>query len=140
MPYVLANQCGGYHTYEIFANGSSCGIENIGISQFAQMNLATSVINPTCTQQGSATVNITGVGASAISTYCNSTPQYNNYTTIDSGFNGIMPPLYYKSPSKKTYITLPKINWTYNIIIGIYNKIYCFNSRIISRFCKKALF
>jgi len=84
LPYVLDNQCGGSHTYEIFANGISCGIENIGISQFAQMNLTTSVINATCTQQGSATVNITGVGASAISTYCYSTPQYNTYTTIDN--------------------------------------------------------
>ena len=84
LPYVLDNQCGGSHTYEIFANGISCGIENIGISQFAQMNLATSVINATCTQQGSATVSITGVGASAISTYCTSNPQYNTYTTIDN--------------------------------------------------------
>jgi hypothetical protein len=75
LPYVLDNQCGGSHTYEIFANG---------ISQFAQMNLATSVINATCTQQGSATVSITGVGASAISTYCTSNPQYNTYTTIDN--------------------------------------------------------
>ena len=84
LPNSLTNQCGGLHTYEIFANGISCGIENIGISQFAQMNLATSVINATCTQQGSATVSITGVGASAISTYCASTPQYNSYTTIDN--------------------------------------------------------
>ena len=84
LPYLLDNQCGGSHTYEIFANGISCGIQNIGISQFAQMNLATSVINATCTQQGSATVSITGVGGSAISTYCNSSPQYNTYTTIDN--------------------------------------------------------
>ena len=84
LPYVLDNECGGSNTYEIFANGISCGIENIGISQFAQMNLATSVINATCTQQGSATVSITGVGASALSTYCASTPQYNSYTTIDN--------------------------------------------------------
>ena len=84
LPYVIDNQCGGSHTYEIFANGIACGTENIGISQFAQMNLITSVINATCTQQGSATVSITGVGASAISTYCPSTPQYNSYTTIDN--------------------------------------------------------
>ena len=84
LPNILTNQCGGLHTYEIFANSISCGIENIGISQFAQMNLSTSVINATCTQQGSATVSITGVGASAISTYCASTPQYNTYTTIDN--------------------------------------------------------
>jgi len=84
LPNSLTNQCGGLHTYEIFADGISCGIENIGISQFAQMNLATSVINATCTQQGSSTVSITGVGASAISTYCASTPTYNTYTTIDN--------------------------------------------------------
>ena len=84
LPNSLTNQCGGSHTYEIFANGISCGIENIGISQIAQMNLATSVTNATCTQQGSATVSITGVGASAISTYCASTLQYNSYTTIDN--------------------------------------------------------
>ena len=84
LPNSLTNQCGGLHTYEIFANGIACGIENIGISQFAQMNLATSVINPTCIPQGSATVNITGVGASAISTYCDSEPQQNFYTTIDN--------------------------------------------------------
>ena len=84
LPNILTNQCGGLHTYEIFANSISCGIENIGISQFAQMNLSTSVTNPTCTQQGSATVSISGVGASALSTYCASTPQYNTYTTIDN--------------------------------------------------------
>ena len=84
LPNSLANQCGGAHTYEIFADGIGCGIENIGVSQFAPMNLTTSVINTTCTQQGSATVSITGVGASAISTYCNSTPQMNLYTTIDN--------------------------------------------------------
>jgi len=84
LPNILTNQCGGLHTYEIFANGISCGIENIGISQFAQMNLSTSVTNATCTQQGSATVSISGVGASSISTYCASTPQYNTYTTIDN--------------------------------------------------------
>jgi hypothetical protein len=83
LPNSLTNQCGGSHTYEIFANGISCGIENIGISQFAPMNLTTSVIN-TCTQQGSATVNITGVGASGVSTYCTSTPLWNSYTTIDN--------------------------------------------------------
>ena len=86
LPNSLTNQCGGYHTYEIFANGIACGTENIGISQFAQMNLATSVTNATCTQQGSATVNITGVGASALNTYCISGPQsaynYLQYSTI----------------------------------------------------------
>ena len=84
LPNNLSNQCGGSHTYEVFANGISCGVENIGISQFAEMNLATSVTNATCIQSGSATVNITGVGASAISTYCTSIPQYNNYTTINN--------------------------------------------------------
>ncbi len=84
LPYVIDDQCGGLHTYEIFANSISCGIENIGISQFAQMNLTTSVTNVTCTQQGSATVSITGVGASGLSTYCTSNPQMNLYTTIDN--------------------------------------------------------
>lgn len=84
LPNSLNNQCGGSHTYEVFANGVSCGIENVGISQFAQMNLSTSVTDALCTQLGLATVNITGVGASAVNTYCISTPQYNNYTTIDN--------------------------------------------------------
>ena len=84
LPNSLTNQCGGSHTYEIFANNISCGIENIGVSQFAQMNLSTSVTNATCTQQGSATVFITGVGASGLSTYCSSIPQYPDYTTIDN--------------------------------------------------------
>ena len=84
LPNSLTNQCGGSHTYEIFANNISCGIENIGVSQFAQMNLSTSVTNATCTQQGSATVIITGVGASGLSTYCSSIPQYPDYTTIDN--------------------------------------------------------
>ena len=86
VPNSLTNQCGGLHTYEILANNISCGIENIGISQFAQMNLATSVTNVTCTQQGSATVSITGVGASALNTYCisgpNSAYNYLQYSAI----------------------------------------------------------
>ena len=86
LPNSLTNQCGGIHTYEIFADGIGCGIENIGISQFAQMNLATSVTNATCTQPGSATVNITGVGASALNTYCLSGPyspyNFHQYSTI----------------------------------------------------------
>ena len=84
LPITLQNQCGGSHTYEIFADGVSCGVEIIEISQFAQMNLATSVTNASCTQAGSAIVTITGVGASAVNTYCNSYPQYNSYTTIDN--------------------------------------------------------
>ncbi len=84
LPNSLSNQCAGSHTYEIFVNGVGCGVENIGISQFAQMNLATSVTNLTCTQQGSATVSITGVGASALSTYCTSNPWLTDYTTIDN--------------------------------------------------------
>ena len=56
--YSFSNLCGGSHTYEIFANSQSCGTENFGISQLAQMNLSTSVTNATCTQSGSATVNI----------------------------------------------------------------------------------
>ena len=84
LPNNLPNQCGGPHTYEITANGLACGIENIGISQFAQMNLATSVTNSTCAQLGSSTVSITGVGASALSTYCTSNPIYNTYSRIDN--------------------------------------------------------
>jgi len=81
--YTFSNLCGGTHTYEIFANGQSCGIDTFEISQLAQMNLSTSVTNATCTQSGSATVNITGVGASALNNYCQSSPQYTNYSTID---------------------------------------------------------
>lgn len=83
LPTTINNQCGGSHSYEIFADGVGCGTENIGISQLAQMNLSTTVTNATCTQAGSATVNITSVGASGLNTYCQSSPQYNNYTTID---------------------------------------------------------
>ena len=82
LPNTLSGQCGGMHTYEIFADNISCGVENIGISQFAQMNLATSVVN-TCVQQGAATVSITGTGASGLSNYCLSKPQFASYTTID---------------------------------------------------------
>ena len=78
------NLCGGPHTYEVFANGQSCGIENFGISQLAAMNLSTSVIDATCTQSGSATVNITGVGASSLNNYCLSSPQYLDYSTINN--------------------------------------------------------
>ena len=78
------NLCGGPHTYEVFANGQSCGIENFGISQLATMNLSTSVIDATCTQSGSATVNITGVGASSLNNYCLSSPQYLDYSTINN--------------------------------------------------------
>ncbi len=84
LPSTLQNQCGGQHTYEIIADGVSCGIENIGISQFAQMNLATTTTAATCTQSGDATVTITGVGASAVNTYCACSPQYNGYSTIDN--------------------------------------------------------
>ena len=75
LPYIIDNLCGGPHTYEIFANGVGCGVENIAISQFAQMNLSTTVVPESCTQSGSATVNITGVGASGLNTYCLSQPQ-----------------------------------------------------------------
>ena len=78
------NICGGIHTYEVFANGQSCGIESFGVSQFAPMILSTSVNNVSCSQNGNATVNITGVGASAISNYCLSLPQYSNYSTIEN--------------------------------------------------------
>ena len=78
------NLCGGSHTYEVFVNGQSCGTENFGISQLAPMNLSTTVTNATCTQSGSATVNITGVGASALNNYCLSFPTYTDYSTINN--------------------------------------------------------
>jgi len=84
LPNNLPNQCGGPHTYEITANGLACGIKNIGVSQFAQMNLASVVTNSTCAQLGSSTVSITGVGASGLSTYCSSKPKYNIYSRIDN--------------------------------------------------------
>ena len=84
LPNSLSNQCGGAHTFEIFADGLSCGIENIGVSQFAQMNLATAETNSTCALLGSSTVSITGVGASGLNTYCTSEPQYATNTTIDN--------------------------------------------------------
>ena len=78
------NLCGGNHTYDIFVNGSSCGVSSFGISQFAELNLSTSIINATCSQLGSASVNITGVGASGLNTYCLSSAQYDNYSTINN--------------------------------------------------------
>ena len=36
-----------------------------------------------CNQSGSATVNITGVGASALNNYCISEPQYLDYSLIE---------------------------------------------------------
>ena len=84
LPDNLTNQCGGSHIYEIFADGVSCGIENIGVSQFAQMNLATSSIDATCLLSGSSTVSITGIGASGLNIYCNSAPLFNLNTTIDN--------------------------------------------------------
>ena len=78
------NLCGGTHTFEIFADGQSCGIENFGISQFSPLNMSTNVTNASCTQNGSASVNITGVGASALNNYCNSSPQYLDYSVIEN--------------------------------------------------------
>ena len=78
------NLCGGPHIIEIFANGQSCGVNNFGISQFAPMILSNSVIDASCNQLGSATVNIDGVGASQLNNYCASSPQYINYSTIDN--------------------------------------------------------
>jgi len=48
------------------------------------MNLSSTVTNATCTQSGSATVNITGVGASALNNYCLSFPAYTDYSTINN--------------------------------------------------------
>lgn len=81
---IFNNLCGGTHTFEIYANGQTCGLENFGISQFAPVNLSTNVTNATCTQSGSATVNITGVGASALNNYCISEPQYLDYSLIEN--------------------------------------------------------
>lgn len=81
---TFTNMCGGSHTYEVFADGQSCGVENFGISQFAPLNLSTNVVNATCTQPGSANVQITGVGASSLNNYCVSIPQYSAYSTIDN--------------------------------------------------------
>jgi len=78
------NMCGGSHTFEVFANGQSCGLGNFGVSQFAPMNLSTTVTNASCTQSGNSTVNITGVGASALNNYCLSSPQYSAYSTIEN--------------------------------------------------------
>ncbi len=84
LPVTIQNQCGGTHTYSINADGISCGNEVIGVSQFAPMNLQTSVVDQNCNQPGSADVLITGVGASALSTYCTSSPQFDNYTIIEN--------------------------------------------------------
>ena len=85
LPSSLSNQCGGAHTYQLFADGIGCGVEDISISQQAPMNLSTSVTTaPTCIQQGSATVVIESVGSSGLDTYCDSEPHDNQYTTIDN--------------------------------------------------------
>ena len=81
---IFNNLCGGTHTFEIYANGQTCGVENFGISQFAPLNLSTNVTNATCSQGGSAIVNITGVGASALNNYCISEPQYVDYSLIEN--------------------------------------------------------
>ena len=83
LPNSLPGQCGGAHTYEVYADNISCGVENIDISQAAQINLASSVVN-SCIQQGAATVSVTGVGSPGVSTYCISTPQSSNYTNIQN--------------------------------------------------------
>ena len=84
LPVSINNQCGGLHTYEIFADGNTCGVETIGISQFAPMNLQANVTDQICSQPGSAEVLITGVGASALNTYCNSSPQFDSYSNIEN--------------------------------------------------------
>ena len=77
------NICGGAHTYELSVDGVSCGVENFAISQFAPLILSTSTTNASCTQNGSATVTIAGVGASALNNYCESSPQYPDYSIIE---------------------------------------------------------
>ena len=58
LPFTIDNQCGGMHSYEIFADGIGCGVEYIGISEFAPMNLSINSNNATCAQPGDATVSI----------------------------------------------------------------------------------
>lgn len=82
--YSFTNLCGGLHAYEVFTNNQSCGIENFGVSQFAPMILSVNSNDMTCTQLGDATVNITGVGASALNNYCFSFSQFFDYSTIES--------------------------------------------------------
>lgn len=82
LSYSFSNLCGGIHTYEIFANSQSCGIDTFEISQLAPMNLSATVSNAICNQGGEASINITGVGASALSNYCLSGPQLSNYSII----------------------------------------------------------
>ncbi|MDA9344854.1 GEVED domain-containing protein [Flavobacteriales bacterium] len=82
--YSFTNLCGGLHTYEVFANNQSCGIENFGVSQFAPMILSVNSNDMNCVQLGDATVNITSVGASAVNNYCFSFPQFYDYSTIES--------------------------------------------------------
>ena len=105
LPVSIQNQCGGIHTYSINADGISCGTEVIGVSQFAPMNLQTSVVDQNCNQTGSADVVITGVGASGLSTYCASSPQYNDYTIIENVvLNGDNTSINHTSDSCNTYI------------------------------------
>ena len=82
--YSFTNLCGGSHTYEVFANNQSCGVENFGVSQFAPMILSVNSNDMFCSQLGDATVNITGVGASSLNNYCFSFSQYPDYSTIES--------------------------------------------------------
>ena len=79
----FSNLCGGSHTYEVFANGQSCGTENFEISQLSPIILFTSVTNVTCTQSGSATVSIAGGGASQLNHYCLSSAQQSTISTIN---------------------------------------------------------
>ena len=82
LSYSFSNLCGGIHTYEIFANSQSCGVDTFEISQLASMNLSATVSNAICNQGGQASINITGVGSSALSSYCLSGPQLSNYSII----------------------------------------------------------
>ena len=130
-PNTSPNQCGGPHTYEIIADGLYCGVENIGISQFAQMNLATSSIDASCLLLGSSTVSITGVGASGLSTYCTSTPQMafnhtiddvsilGDITNISNNTNGSCD-MYEDYTSMSADVT-PGFTYTLNIDIGTCN-------------------
>ncbi len=70
LPVTIDNQCGSMHDYEIIANGNSCGQASTFIAQFPQMNLGTNIIDASCSQSGSATVNVVSIGSSGGTTYC----------------------------------------------------------------------
>ena len=131
LPNNSPNQCGGSHTYEIIADGLACGVENIGISQFAQISLTTPSIDASCILLGSSSVSITGVGASGLSTYCISTPQFSlnhtindvsmigNITSISNNTNNICD--MYEDYTSMSVDVNPGNTYTLNVDIGTCN-------------------